>query len=238
MPQTSPSAQPKSRFEPIKASISFDKNGRPQYGLPDGPARPSLTYAFQQAKAAECEAAAERMAHPPSGRRTAARADLESQWAAQNEQPHKVRPRAQLALLTSPANPLAGGGYAGWAAPGDQQQELQGSGRAVYYPKGLPPSLREHLGVNLVPVEEEEGQQQQGAGSPGAVKASGGGSGGGAAGTDAVQEAEARQERLKQLREKLCVEYPHGVPKLILKQLELEGEVPSVGFSAELQAPL
>lgn len=26
--------------------------------------------------------------------------------------------------------------------------------------------------------------------------------------------------------------------KLILKQLELEGEVPSVGFSAELQAPL
>lgn len=29
MPQTSPSAQPKSRFEPIKASISFDKNGKP-----------------------------------------------------------------------------------------------------------------------------------------------------------------------------------------------------------------
>ncbi len=65
--------------------------GRPQYGLPDGPCRPSLTYAFQQAKAAECEAAAERMAQPPSGRRGAARADLESQWAAQNAQPDKVR---------------------------------------------------------------------------------------------------------------------------------------------------
>lgn len=93
----------------------------------------------------------------------------------------------------------------------------------MYYPKGLPPSLREHLGVNLVPVEEEEGQQQQGAGSPGAVKASGGGSGGGAAGTDAVQEAEARQERLKQLREKLCVEYPHGVPvgggRVVVKEI-------------------
>ncbi len=85
----------------------------------------------------------------------------------------------------------------------------QGSGRGAHY---LPSCLRDHLGVNLVPVEEEgQQQQQEGAESPGGVKASGG-SGGGAAGTDAVQEAEARQERLRQLRERLCVEYPHGVP--------------------------
>ncbi|KAG2499534.1 hypothetical protein HYH03_002480 [Edaphochlamys debaryana] len=206
------------RFEPIVASISFNKDGREVYGLPEVPCRKQLWQQYEADKAAECEAAIEQMQAPPRGRWTEAREELYQTWAQREAAAETlVAPKSGPIgrhLVTSHDNLLGcGAGY--YSAPGvpEARQAAGVAGCTSLQAATRPESkrtfageemraARDHLATStLVPVEEEEQAQQEEAREQGMESR--------------LRDVAAALE----LRQRLSREYPHGIPRLVLAQL-------------------
>ncbi|GFR51107.1 hypothetical protein Agub_g13437 [Astrephomene gubernaculifera] len=157
------------RFEMPKASVTYDRHGRPVYGIVDMPSRPLLSIDFEKVKAAANASAMERPLCSPNGPRMEARKTLETEWARrQREAEEQQRPSLRSAgpiaryLKTSPENPLSSAttttttttsdtdpqptSAPGAAAAAGEKGILKGS------KSQLPYSLQAHLGPGLVPL--------------------------------------------------------------------------------------
>ncbi|GIM06911.1 hypothetical protein Vretimale_11154 [Volvox reticuliferus] len=93
-----------------KAAISYDKTGRPIYGLLDVPARRQCGHQFEEAKAVANVEAQDKMLRPQSGQRSAARELMQMEWARREDEAQRKSPRqvVDFYLRTSVDNPLSG----------------------------------------------------------------------------------------------------------------------------------
>ncbi|PNW73005.1 hypothetical protein CHLRE_14g615200v5 [Chlamydomonas reinhardtii] len=207
-----PKVKETSRFEPPVASITYDRQGRPVYGVRNVPSRVPLTGQFEAQKTLENEAASQRQQMPPAGLRSAARTAMEEEWA-----------RRKAAEEAAPPIPQAP--HVHYAQP---QEKPQVQSKRIFYGSELSHAQRDHLGVNLVPVPPPAGRPEEDA-DPAAAAPE--------AGDPGSQEMQDRVAAARELQAKLCVEYPHGIPKLVLAQLRAEGmltlaDLPSLGFAS------
>ncbi|KAG2447620.1 hypothetical protein HYH02_007539 [Chlamydomonas schloesseri] len=200
------------RFGPPVASITYDREGRPVYGVRDVPSRVPLAEKFEAQKALENEAAIQRQLAPPAGQRSAARTAMEEEWA-----------RRKAAEEAAPAVPQVPHVY--YAQP---EEKPQVQSKRIFFGSELSHAQRDHLGVNLVPAPPPPGQQPEDADPAAAAPESG---------DPGSQEMQERVAAARELQAKLCADYPHGIPKFVLAQLRAEGklalaDLPSLGFAS------
>uniref|UniRef100_A0A7S2QUD0 Uncharacterized protein n=1 Tax=Chlamydomonas chlamydogama TaxID=225041 RepID=A0A7S2QUD0_9CHLO len=232
------------RFAPPKASVIGAPVGPVVMGLPDKLSKRINQHEFEYNKASENEAAASRLSERPDGRRFQAKNDQNERMAKMKESgqdeytllmPKKAKGAAKE-LLTSGANPLCIDNE----LEDEMESKLQlqagkAGGKRVYAVNSVP--ARQHqLSSSLVPQHPSEivppGKQEDGDDAAG--KAS-------TLHEDDVHEARrnatqqlaAEVQRQKELQDKLLEQYPHGVPKRVLLELQEKGElvnVPTLGF--------
>ncbi|KAG2423283.1 hypothetical protein HXX76_015432 [Chlamydomonas incerta] len=208
-----PKEKETSRFDPPVASITYDREGRPVYGVRNVPCRVQLAEKFEVQKAQENEAASQRQLMPPAGQRSAARMAMEEEWA-----------RRKAAEEAAPQIPQVPHVY--YAQLAEEKPPVHS--KRIFKGKDLPHAQRDHLGENLVPAPPPPGEQAEDA-DPAAAAPE--------AGDPGSQEMQDRVAAARELQAKLCVEYPHGIPKYVLAQLRAEGklalaDLPSLDFAS------
>ncbi|GIL89283.1 hypothetical protein Vretimale_11154 [Volvox reticuliferus] len=179
-----------------KAAISYDKTGRPIYGLLDVPARRQCGHQFEEAKAVANVEAQDKMLRPQSGQRSAARELMQMEWARREDEAQRKSPRqvVDFYLRTSVDNPLSGIPAA--------NNPLRTSVR-TYSDEELPVSLRTHVMPYMAPTAADLAREKLSS-------------------RETASRNQAILDKITAVREfgkRTCEQYPHGLTRLELAKL-------------------
>uniref|UniRef100_A0A383VQT4 Uncharacterized protein n=1 Tax=Tetradesmus obliquus TaxID=3088 RepID=A0A383VQT4_TETOB len=241
------------RFELPKSNIALSANGSAIYGIDEKPTRRIISHDFEQHKKWENSASQDRQCSKPQGQRFAASAEWQqqhqrrrSQQAAEEDEKQAQHALDSLAGFlhqlpeyhTSSANPLATRPQTAAAADADADATSSSNANDGGASRPQSPELCEkaqrahdlhsHLTTgSLEPApgqaDEEEEERLQNARALLAA---------------ALAEECRKQQQVEQLERQLLLEYPHGLPKRLQKELQQQGvQLPSLGFGCAHTVP-
>ncbi|GIL44261.1 hypothetical protein Vafri_1778 [Volvox africanus] len=205
-----------------KAAISYDKKGRPIYGLLDVPARRQLGRQFEQAKAVANVEAEERMIRPQSGQRSAAREIMHAEWARREDEAQRKSSRqaVDVYLRTSVDNPFS-------RTPASNTTPR--TSVRTYSDEELPASLRTHVTPYMAPTAIDLEREKLNSREM----------------TIRNQAILDQIAAVREFRRRTCEQYPHGLTRLELAKLRANNngvlnmtDLPSLSIEYTSASPL
>ncbi|KAF6266174.1 hypothetical protein COO60DRAFT_1475939 [Scenedesmus sp. NREL 46B-D3] len=243
------------RFELPKNNMTLNTNGSAIYGIDEKPMRRIISHDFEQQMKLVNSASHDRQCSKPQGQRFAAATEWQqqhqlqrSQQAAEEDEKQAQHTLDSLAGIlhqlpeyhTSKANPLAARPHT--AADADDAAEASGSCADASNDGGvsrpLSPEMAEkvqrahgqngHLATgSLEPVPSPDDAEEQARLQKERALL-----------TAALAEECRKQKQVEQLERQLLLEYPHGLPKRLQRELmQLGLQLPSLGFGCAHSVP-